>query len=835
VVIEPPASLAQTERNAKVHPAMKNLLLLVAVTSLITACAGGNIRDKFPNYYWSDLEGKYGQVIAEIEPAEKRNPNLDLTRRFLLCRAYGMTHAYSALFPCLDKLQALKDSGAKEDDVLMGYTVIPAVIRAEALIELGQYQDALDQAKAALKYAKEYGDYDRYVKYAAEDTLYTLGIAYIYTGNRQKAEEYIAELSARFRFGYAVEYRDFLLAKLNFALGNYKEAARLASSDSAWAAFHKSFYMSDGILKDGTDWFAFHKLSRGFMHFKALFEYGNLAEAKQGYEKILGLPQTKDYAEIYWPVLNDLGQIALREGKNGAAIDHFKRAIEVIEQQRSNINTEAFKIGFVGNKQAVYRSLVAVLVTENRPGEAFEYAERGKARALVDMLASKEKLAAKGNDSAAKITTLLSETKKETEAAIAASYQGSAKSGARALNGGSSSREKLAGIDQETASLISVTVPDVKEIQSLLPAGETLIEYFGSGKDLFAFVVDKQTVQAVRLDGEGLSNDVLEFRNWISPGSGETRGNRNLKRQQGVAATAPASAGALYERLFKPLEAHIRNKNLTIVPHDALHYLPFAALNSGKDYLLDRYSIRMLPSASVMKYMGRSKANKKTTTALVLGNPDLGDPTLDLPYAGQEATAVGGMIKGSKVFLRKQATKAEVRKYGGSAQYIHFASHGIFKPEQPLESGLALAPEGDGNGMLTVGELYEMRLDADLITLSACETALGKIEKGDDVVGITRGFLYAGANSIVSTLWQVDDEATGMLMQNFYKQLKTTDKRTALRNAQLALRNGAKSQPYYWAAFQITGGAAEDPCADGKSCGKPSSAQGQRKRAVKKL
>jgi CHAT domain-containing protein len=278
-------------------------------------------------------------------------------------------------------------------------------------------------------------------------------------------------------------------------------------------------------------------------------------------------------------------------------------------------------------------------------------------------------------------------------------------------------------------------------------------------------------------------------------------------------AAAPASSGALYERVFKPLEPLVRNKNITIVPHDDLHYLPFAALSSGKGYLIDSYSIRMLPSASVMKYLGKKAATRKTTPALVLGNPDLGDPTYDLPHAGKEATAVGGLIKGSKVFLRNQATKAEVKKYGPSAQYIHFASHGIFKPEQPLESGLALAKDSDGNGMLTVGELYEMQLGADLITLSACETALGKIEKGDDVVGITRGFLYAGASTIVSSLWQVDDEATGMLMTNFYKQLKTGDKRTALRNAQLALRNGAKSQPYYWAAFQITGAMPENQSA----------------------
>jgi CHAT domain-containing protein len=782
-------------------PIMKKLFLLFAISPLLVACGSPNVRNQFPASYTNDIAGNYAEVISELESKPDRVLDGDMTERFLLCRAYGMTRNYGKLFPCLERLQSLKDLRGKEPRLLMGYTVNPALMRAEALVELGQYDKAVEQAELGYEIAKSSGDFDNRTKWAAEDAMLTLGMAHLFAGNRQKARQLADELKAIWRIGYGQEYVYLCAARLYFALGNFSEAAELASRTSAYSSLSKSFLTSG----DMSDMFDSMDLSRGFMHFKAMYELGKLPEAKAGYEKILASAKTKDHAEIYWAILNDLGQIAIREGKNAAAIDYLKKSIDVIEQQRSNINTEAFKIGFVGNKQAVYRSLVAVLVAENRPGEAFEYAERGKARALVDMLASKERLAAKGNDSTAKIAALLSDTKKEAEAAIAATYQRTAKSGARALNGTPSVRDRLTTIDAETASLISVTVPGIREIQNLLPTGETLVEYFGGGKELFAFVVDKQGVQAVKLNGEGLQEDVQAFRKWVSPGAGEERGSRNLKRQQTDMATIPSSAGNLYDRLFKPLEPHIRNKNLTIVPHDALHYLPFAALNTGRDYLLDRYSIRMLPSASVMKYL-RKSATRKSTTALVLGNPDLGNPTYDLPYAEKEATAVGRSIKGSKVFLRKQATKAEVRKYGPSAQFIHFASHGIFKPEQPLESGLALAKDGDDNGMLTVGELYEMQLGADLITLSACETGLGKIEKGDDVVGISRGFLYAGASSIVSTLWQVDDEATGMLMLNFYSQLKKNDKRTALRNAQIALKNGSKSQPYYWAAFQLTGG-----------------------------
>ena len=136
---------------------------------------------------------------------------------------------------------------------------------------------------------------------------------------------------------------------------------------------------------------------------------------------------------------------------------------------------------------------------------------------------------------------------------------------------------------------------------------------------------------------------------------------------------------------------------------------------------------------------------------------------------------------------------------------LHFAAHALFDSENPLNSALLLAPDKENDGWLRAGDLYSLTLNADLVTLSACETALGKITKGDDVVGFTRGFLYAGTNSIVSSLWQVDDQATSILMQQFYKNMETNDKCSSLRKAQLKVKEAYNAHPYYWAAFQITG------------------------------
>ncbi|MCG6535528.1 MAG: CHAT domain-containing protein, partial [Syntrophales bacterium LBB04] len=231
----------------------------------------------------------------------------------------------------------------------------------------------------------------------------------------------------------------------------------------------------------------------------------------------------------------------------------------------------------------------------------------------------------------------------------------------------------------------------------------------------------------------------------------------------------------------------------------------FNALHDGNTYFIERFSIRILPSASVIKYL-QAKKSAKLTGILVFGNPDLGDPALDLAYAQNEAIAVAGSRPLSKVFLRKEATETAFKKYESRFNFIHFATHGQFNTDAPLKSAILLAKDAESDGMLTVDKLYSMRLDADLVTLSACETGLGKVANGDDVVGLTRGFLYAGSSSIVASLWKVDDLATSQLMTRFYSEIQKTDKREALRTAQMETKK-KYPHPYYWASFQLTGNA----------------------------
>jgi CHAT domain-containing protein len=249
----------------------------------------------------------------------------------------------------------------------------------------------------------------------------------------------------------------------------------------------------------------------------------------------------------------------------------------------------------------------------------------------------------------------------------------------------------------------------------------------------------------------------------------------------------------------------IRTTKLIIVPHGVLHYLPFAALSDGKEYLIDRFSIRILPSASILNFL-QARTKNTATGALILGNPKLSDPRYDLKFAQDEALAIGRIIPGSNVLLRSEASKTNLQNLGSKYPVIHLAVHGVYDLDKPLNSALLLAADRNNDGLLRAGDLYNLSLNADLVTLSACETALGKVATGDDVVGFTRGFLYAGTRSLISSLWQVDDLATRDLMVNFYTNRTSMSKDEALRQAQLKVKK-QYPHPYFWAAFVLTGSA----------------------------
>jgi len=196
----------------------------------------------------------------------------------------------------------------------------------------------------------------------------------------------------------------------------------------------------------------------------------------------------------------------------------------------------------------------------------------------------------------------------------------------------------------------------------------------------------------------------------------------------------------------------VTTHKVVVIPHGTLHYMPVCRDEAACDgaFFLDRFALRLLPSASVLQFL-KTRTNGKSTRVLAIGNPDLGDPQLDLKYAEEEARMISTSNPNSQLLLRRNASETNFKKAGGYFSRIHFATHGKFNADAPLDSGLYLAKDAANDGILTVGELYSLSLDADLVTLSACENRPWKIANGDDVVGLARGFLYAGSRSVVAS------------------------------------------------------------------------------------
>jgi CHAT domain-containing protein len=524
--------------------------------------------------------------------------------------------------------------------------------------------------------------------------------------------------------------------------------------------------------------------SNALLYAESLARVGKIKEARSMLDTLLAMPEIRAMGNIYWVALYERGRIAMQDGKRDDAVRLFQQSVEAIEGVRSTISFEAAKIGFAGDKQSVYGALIGVLAQGGDWNAAFLVAERAKARALVDLLAQRRDLAPppavddKVRDLFAHAISVETDTGLPSDEAAV-----------RGITVVSASRTALAVAAPESASLVSVQQVSIADIAARLSTDETLIDYYRTDDDLFALILNGTTVKGFKLSAIGLDEEVRSFRDAI-----ERRDPKAAERGR-----------PLYDRLIRPLVGEIRGEKLTISPHGVLHYLPFGALSDGDQFLIDHFSVRLIPSAGTLAYI-KTDRPAKAGKLLALGNPDLGNARFDLPNAQVEAVSVAALFPESRALVRGDASKTAIKELGNGFSILHFATHGKFNADDPLASGLYLAKGNETDGVLTVGDLYTLRWDADLITLSACETGLGKVASGDDVIGLTRGFLYAGARSIVASLWEVDDAATEQLMVSFYRNLETHDKRESLRLAQIETRKNFP-HPMYWAAFQIVGRA----------------------------
>jgi CHAT domain-containing protein len=341
--------------------------------------------------------------------------------------------------------------------------------------------------------------------------------------------------------------------------------------------------------------------------------------------------------------------------------------------------------------------------------------------------------------------------------------------------------------------------------QPYLDAETLLLEFYVARGELLVFMVSARDIVVRRLPAALATVQRLSQLLWLN-----LRSVPRAQAAQGPALVKNARAilRKLYDLLLAPLRAELDAwRRLIVVPHGPLHYLPFHALHDGRRYLLQTHEVSYLPGASFLRYCYGAPSQKgqgeKPLNALAVGHSQ----GAQLPFAVQEAQAVADLWQGEAI-VDRQATRQTVLQAAPAAHLLHVAAHGDFRPDNPLFSGIAL-----DDGWLTTLDVFNLRLQASLVALSACQTGRNVVAGGDELLGLMRAFLYAGSSSLLLTLWAVEDRSTARLMERFYRFLRDGQgKAEALQRAQqhFLAENDDESgaHPYYWAPFFMVGATA---------------------------
>lgn len=336
----------------------------------------------------------------------------------------------------------------------------------------------------------------------------------------------------------------------------------------------------------------------------------------------------------------------------------------------------------------------------------------------------------------------------------------------------------------------AVTV-DLPTLQKTLAPDERLVEFHALPDRLQVWVVSPTTIveKSVVITRDDLDEEVESFRNAI------VRGRRS----------AISMADKLGTQLLAPLGLQ-DGQRLIVVPHGPLHYLPFQALRLNGRYVIETHPVSVSPSMSIAVRLAQ-RTPRASAVLTAFGNPRIADK-YDLPGAAAEVEQLAKLFPRNTVYMGASATKTEFREAASRSPLIHVAAHAEADQIDPLYSRILLANEDGKQNFLEAHEIIGLPMQGTaLVTLSACESGLGRVAKGDEVLGFTRSFLAAGTSSLIVSLWPVSDDATEILMSTLYSELaKGRDVQTAMQAGQLAvLKEPKMSHPFFWAPFNLIG------------------------------
>jgi CHAT domain-containing protein len=584
---------------------------------------------------------------------------------------------------------------------------------------------------------------------------------------------------------------------------------------------------------------------------KVHLHLGDLNSARASYANALDIGDGSGMPEISWRALNGLAQVAESSARMEEAREWNRRAVDAIEVVRGRLSLPEEKAGFLETKIQAYKLQIHLLLAgargTARMTEAFEWAERAQARSFLDSIA--ESRLAVGGISDAELSARQSEVEAQLaqlQARIYAAYsRPSPDSGlvqrlkselARAQEQYIDLRRDIRRRAPNFAAFRYPEPANFRAAQLLISDNSVILEFTLGPQSSFLFVIGRSEQKVFQLPSQAaIEHRVKGLRQAISAGPSRT-GFGNFVLQ----------AAELGRQLLGPALPLLAGKReLIIVPDGALRYLPFGALlvpgraidpnaSAGQlPYLVREYSIRYAPSISVIAAL-RARPVREPAPGekimLAVGDPLYEGPsataTRGLSYArlakpgrllqsSREVEAIAGLYPATVVtkLMRREANKDTVKANIRGQRIFHFAVHAFVDEDNPEFSGLLLGRTNRSaaadSGMLQVYEILSLKMNADLVVLSGCQTGLGKRLEGEGLVGLTQAFLYAGARALVVSLWNIHDRSTAELMIHFYQRMREGVKPPdALRAAQVALiQEGEFAHPYFWSAFSVVGDA----------------------------
>ncbi len=644
---------------------------------------------------------------------------------------------------------------------------------------LGNYVKAIEYQEQSLAIARKIKD-----RNGEGESLGNLGLAYNFLGNYVKAIEYYEQYLA-----IAREIKD--RNGEGKALGNLGIAYRALGNYAKAIEYYEQSLAIKREIKDRLG----ESQSLGNLG-NAYFSLGNYAKAIDYLEQTLAIAREIKDLNGEGQSLNNLGLALYKSGKLAEAEKILRTGIERYESLRELLgNNDSYKVSIFEQQANIYRILQEVLIAQNKPSLALEISERGRSRAFVELLTSRLESKTTGQTpepTVAKPTlSLLQQIAKEQNATFveySIVYNDF----------------KIQGKQEAKESELYIWV--------IKPTGEVTFRKIDL-KPLW----QKENTNLAKL--VSISRDSIGVRAGgivVSENPNAAKPKNQLKR--------------LHELLINPI-ADLLPKNpsdrVIFIPQDALFLVPFPALQdaNGK-YLIEKHTILTAPSIQVLDLTHQQRergrgGDKEKGGILIVGNPTMPsvppepgekpEQLASLPGAEKEARAIASLLN-TKPIIGSQGTKASVVQKMPSARIIHLATHGIFDDNRGLGSAIALAPDasfspkpGEINGLLTAEEILDLKLQAELVVLSACDTGRGKIT-GDGVIGLSRSLISAGVPSVLVSLWSVPDSPTAELMSQFYTNLqqRRMDKAQALRQAMLTTMKTHPS-PRDWAAFTLIG------------------------------